>query len=124
MEVRVVRLFWVMAGLLVAAVGCESRGTEASAELAGERLVGQLSPEQELNPEVLFRRFQCAGCHQKGMPFHVNLVMAREKPVEEIAHFIRHAQQVKPGAAMPDYSKQLTEEQAVALADWIKEGHP
>jgi mono/diheme cytochrome c family protein len=66
----------------------------------------------------------CKACHGPGSAYGSILVRARGKPAEEIAKWILHPEQMRPGTLMPGYAKRLSQEQALALANWIKAGNP
>lgn len=83
------------------------------------------APEQRASdtkdPELLWSRVGCVACHGERAPFADKLAAAKDKPVEEIARWIRHAQELKPGTQMPTFAAVLTEAQALALAEWVKQ---
>lgn len=75
-------------------------------------------------PEQLFFRMGCKACHGPGSAYGSVLVRARSRPAEEIAKWILHPELVRPGTLMPGYARRLSQEQALALAHWIKAGNP
>ena len=75
-------------------------------------------------PEKLFFREGCIACHGPGRVYSSKLVNARTRSVEEIAQWILHPEQMRPGSMMPSYARRLSQEEALALARWIKAGNP
>ncbi len=75
-------------------------------------------------PEKLFFREGCIACHGPGSIHASKLVSARARTAEEIAQWILHPEQMRPGSMMPSYAKRLSQEEALALARWIKAGNP
>ncbi len=75
-------------------------------------------------PETLFFKEGCVGCHGPGSMFAGKLVHARTLPVEEIARWILHPEQMHPGSMMPGYAERLSQEEALGLARWLKAGNP
>jgi len=75
-------------------------------------------------PETLFFKEGCVGCHGPGSMFAAKLVSARNRPVEEIARWILHPEQMHPGSMMPGYAGRLSQEEALVLARWLKAGNP
>jgi mono/diheme cytochrome c family protein len=75
-------------------------------------------------PEELFFKEGCIGCHGPGSMFAARLVTTRARPPEEIARWILHPTQMNPGSMMPAYAGRISQEEALALARWIKSGNP
>ena len=82
------------------------------------------TPQAPRPPEELFVSLNCRVCHGPGAMFAPALANARSKPDETVAMWIYNAQKVKPGTAMPDFSEQLTTQEALGLARWVKAGNP
>jgi mono/diheme cytochrome c family protein len=83
---------------------------------------GRALPKQEtVPPAQLFVSLGCAGCHARGQPFADKLSGAAGKSVEEVAHWIRMARQVRPDTTMPNYESLLDEANALRLAAWVQE---
>lgn len=75
-------------------------------------------------PEQLFFDLGCRACHAPRAAFGAVLANARGKPPEVVAMWILDPQKVKPGTVMPSFVGRLTTSEALALANWIKAGHP
>ncbi|HEY0094514.1 MAG TPA: cytochrome c [Archangium sp.] len=75
-------------------------------------------------PDQLFFNLGCRACHGPGSAYAASLVNARARPVEEIARYILHPEQVRPGTMMPSYAHRMTQEEALSVARWIKAGNP
>jgi mono/diheme cytochrome c family protein len=75
-------------------------------------------------PEQLFFSLGCRACHAPGAAFASVLANARGKPPEVVAMWILDPQKVKPGTMMPSFTGRLTTSEALALAQWLKAGHP
>ncbi|HEX8819853.1 MAG TPA: cytochrome c, partial [Archangium sp.] len=71
-------------------------------------------------PDQLFFNLGCRACHGPGSAYASSLVNARARPVEEIARYILHPEQVRPGTMMPSFAHRMTQEEALSLARWIK----
>jgi mono/diheme cytochrome c family protein len=66
----------------------------------------------------------CKACHGPRGPYASRLANARLRPAQEIAQWILHPEKLNPRTLMPGYAQRLSEEQALALAQWIKAGNP
>jgi mono/diheme cytochrome c family protein len=100
---------------------------DAPSESPGASAAPQASPTPPPAPETpeqLFFSLGCKACHGPGSAYASLLVTARNKPAEEIARWILHPEQMRPGTMMPGYAQRLSQEQALALARWIKAGNP
>ncbi len=75
-------------------------------------------------PEQLWAKMGCRACHGPGSAYAPVIAQARSKPVEDIARWILNPEQVRPGSLMPSYARRLSQEEALALAGWIKAGNP
>jgi mono/diheme cytochrome c family protein len=85
---------------------------------------GQPQTNAGRTPEQLFFSLGCRACHAPGAAFGPVLANARGKPPEVVAMWILDPQKVKPGTMMPSFSGRLSTSEALALANWIKAGHP
>lgn len=74
-------------------------------------------------PEELFATLGCQNCHRPGAQFHDRIRAARQKPAEQLATWIRNPEKFKPGTQMPTFEELVDEGQALALANWIREGN-
>lgn len=72
------------------------------------------------DPAKLFVSLGCTSCHAAGAQYHARLANAKGKNVEDVARWIRHPEQFKPGTPMPTYASLLAEEDAVRLAQWVQ----
>jgi len=75
-------------------------------------------------PEQLFFNLGCRACHGPGSAYAASIVNARARTAEEIARYILHPEQVRPGTMMPSYEGRMTQEEALSLGRWIKAGNP
>lgn len=83
------------------------------------------APVARVHPgAALFQKIGCIACHSPGNPLEDKVIAARGRDVAELARWIRNAQAIKPGSAMPSFASVLSEEQAVLLAEWISAGRP
>jgi mono/diheme cytochrome c family protein len=72
------------------------------------------------DPAMLFRSLGCVSCHGPSAPFHDRLRQSVNKPVADVAAWIRNPERVRPGTQMPTYAKVLDERKATVLAGWVK----
>lgn len=75
-------------------------------------------------PEQLFFNLGCRACHGPGSAYASSLGTARARTAEEIARYILHPEQVRPGTMMPSYAHRMTQQEALSLGQWIKAGNP
>ncbi|MGC3999447.1 MAG: cytochrome c [Anaeromyxobacter sp.] len=75
-------------------------------------------------PEVIFQTLGCAACHGPGAPYEAQLHTARARPVEELAAWILRPEATRPGTQMPSYAGLISDEEARALAAWVRAGAP
>jgi mono/diheme cytochrome c family protein len=85
---------------------------------------GQPQANAGRTPEQLFFSLGCRACHAPGAAFASVLANARGKPPEVVAMWILDPQKVKPGTMMPSFTGRLSTSEALALANWLKAGHP
>ncbi|HEX7150883.1 MAG TPA: c-type cytochrome [Thermoanaerobaculia bacterium] len=71
------------------------------------------------DPSKMFASLGCTSCHGQGAQFEAKLQNAKGKNVEDVARWIRHPEQFKPGTPMPTYASLLAEEDAIRLAQWV-----
>jgi mono/diheme cytochrome c family protein len=71
-------------------------------------------------PSQMFARLGCVSCHAPGAQYHDRLAQARGKDVVDVARWIRHPEQFRPGTPMPTYAKLLGEDDAVRLAAYVQ----
>ncbi|MBF5045645.1 cytochrome C [Aggregicoccus sp. 17bor-14] len=82
------------------------------------------APPRTLDPAQLYAQLGCQGCHAPGARNHENLVRAaRTHPPERIAEWIREPQRFLPGTSMPSFGSRIDPEQALVLAQWLKQEH-
>lgn len=103
-----------------AATPSAATGTPPAPQAQG----GQPQANAARTPEQLFFDLGCRACHAPGAAFAPVLANARGKPPEVVAMWILDPQKVKPGTLMPSFAGRLTTSEALALAHWIKAGHP
>jgi mono/diheme cytochrome c family protein len=72
------------------------------------------------DPAQLFASLGCATCHAQGAPFHEQLRHAIDRPVAEIAAWIRNPEASRPNTQMPTYAAILDEPKATLLAQWLQ----
>lgn len=72
------------------------------------------------DPARMFVRLGCTTCHAPGAQYHDRLAQARGKNVEDVARWIRHPEQFRPGTPMPTYEKLVDEDAAVRLARYVQ----
>jgi mono/diheme cytochrome c family protein len=71
-------------------------------------------------PEQLFVKVGCVSCHGEGAPHRDRLRQAQGKPDEQVAAWILDPQAIRPGSIMPSFDAILDEDQALALAVYVK----
>jgi len=93
--------------------------------------IGDASPASAVQPVAAvqqpaqrFKALGCGGCHGKGSQYEAKLQQAKDKPVEQLARWIRNPETFLPGTIMPTFAPVLDEAGAVELAEWIHEGGP
>lgn len=81
----------------------------------------ELRASESMDPAVLWSALGCNACHGAGAPYAAKIAGAKDKPTEEVARWIRHAPEVKPGTQMPTFAALINDAQAQALAEWVKQ---
>lgn len=81
-------------------------------------------PEGPRPAETLFTQLGCKACHGPGSLYAAKIVEARPKPEQDLAVWILNPQKIRPGVQMPPFEAVMSENEAVAMAKWIKEGNP
>lgn len=71
-------------------------------------------------PQQLFGELGCVVCHAAGAPFEDRLRGARGRPTVDVAAWILHPERFRPGTAMPTFAGRLSDDEALALADWVQ----
>lgn len=77
-------------------------------------------PSVPRSPEQLFTALGCVGCHGSGAPFEDRLTGATGRSDEDVAAWILNPERFRPGTLMPTFAGKLSQEEAVALAGWVK----
>lgn len=110
--------------MTLALAACSDKQQKASAAAPPAAQGGQPQANAARPPEKLFLDLGCRACHAPGAAFASVLADARGKPPEVVAMWILDPQKVKPGTMMPSFTGRLTTSEALALAHWLKAGHP
>jgi len=87
---------------------------------AGARPKRVPSAPRSRPPEQLFAELGCSVCHAAGAPFEDRLRGARGRPTADVATWILHPERFRPGTAMPTFAGRLSNDEALALADWVQ----
>lgn len=72
------------------------------------------------DPAKMFVSLGCTSCHAPGAQYHQKLAQAKGKNVDDVARWIRHPEQFRPGTPMPTYAKLIDEDAAVRLARYVQ----
>ncbi len=84
----------------------------------------QEGPEGPRPVEALFTQLGCKACHGPGAMYSAKMVDARPKEEAFLASWILNPQKIKPGVQMPPFEAMMSENEARAMAKWIKDGNP
>jgi mono/diheme cytochrome c family protein len=74
----------------------------------------------EADPEKLFTQLGCVACHGETGLYKEKIKQSIGKDVAEVARWIRHPEQIRPGTQMPTFADLLDEKRALALATWVQ----
>jgi len=81
----------------------------------------RLVPETARPPGQLFSELGCSACHGPGAAYEDRLPRARARSTPDVAAWILHPERFRPGTAMPTFAGRLSEAEALALAEWVRQ---
>jgi len=80
-----------------------------------------LVPKVARPPAQLFSELGCSACHGPGAPYEDRLPRARARSTPDVAAWILHPERFRPGTAMPTFAGRLSDAEALALAEWVRQ---